>query len=290
MSTKDFQKVQISGFQKMYGGICPPNGTNRPILGVWLMDYAAVIFDESFQAVIKENAPGVEESGIPSCLRPLPSIRFFINIDSGENKGACFDMNEVIRMCEGGGNSQLDITGNEIQPEDPCVIYITSGSTGSQKAVVHSHTAIVESFISASKIHSESNDGLASCHLFFEDIFSVVFETLLAPMVTDGDRLVLTESADVKTLLHILEIERCTSTILYPARAFQIANLSDTYDLPSMRLVFIGGNILQQPTLDKLMKILTPNVRNTYGMTEAFLVTSHRVITQSMTESGLLVG
>ncbi|XP_070550981.1 medium-chain acyl-CoA ligase ACSF2, mitochondrial-like [Ptychodera flava] len=206
-------------------------------------------------------------------VKPLPSVRCFINIDSIEKKGACLSLKELISSSDGG--SELQSLENEIQPDDPAVIFFTSGSTGKWKAAVHSHSAIVECSISISEIHAQVNEGQPGCHQFVVHMYPVSGEALFAPVLTAGDRLVLPESVDVQTFLYTLQKERCTSTVLYPSYAFEIINLTEEHDLSSLKLALIGGNIIPRPVLEKLKTVLTPNIQNTFGMTEALFVTSH---------------
>ncbi|XP_070550269.1 medium-chain acyl-CoA ligase ACSF2, mitochondrial-like [Ptychodera flava] len=229
---------------------------------------AALVIDGDALAVIRNAVPGVEEGLVPCCLQPLPSVRCFINIDSMEKKGACYPLREI-------GGSELQSLENEIQPDNPAVIFFTSGSTGIWKAAVHSHSAIVECSISISEIHADINEGHPGCHLCVVHMYPVSAEALFAPVLTAGDRLVLPESVNVQTFLYTLQKERCTSTVIYPTYALEIINLTEKHDFYSLKLALIGGIILLLPVLEKLKKVLTPNIQNSYGMTEALLVTSH---------------
>ncbi|XP_070551555.1 putative acyl-CoA synthetase YngI [Ptychodera flava] len=190
-----------------------------------------------------------------------------------EQRGACLSLSKVISSCNGG--SELKTLEKQIQPDDPAAVYFTTGSTGTPKAVVHSHAALVESSISVSEIHAHSNDSKPGCHHCVVQMYQVSFEALFAPMLTLGDRLVLPESVDIETFLYTLEKESCTSTVIYPPYAFEIANLAERHDFSSLKLALVGGNIVPQPVLDKLKKVLTPNIQNTFGMTEALLLTYH---------------
>ncbi|XP_070550264.1 medium-chain acyl-CoA ligase ACSF2, mitochondrial-like [Ptychodera flava] len=104
-----------------------------------------------------------------------------------------------------------------------------------------------------------------------------------AALVIDGDTLTVirnavpaVEEALVPCCLQPLPSkERCTSTVIYPSYALEIINLTEKHDFSSLKLALIGGIILPSPILEKLKKVLTPNIQNAFGMTEALLVTSH---------------
>ncbi|XP_070550257.1 medium-chain acyl-CoA ligase ACSF2, mitochondrial-like [Ptychodera flava] len=236
---------------------------------------AALVIDSGTLVSVRELVPGLEEASVPCCLQPLPNVRCFINIDSMEKKGACFSLSGIICSANAKGGTELQSVEKEIQPDDPAVIYFTSGSTGSWKAVIHSHSALVESLISVSEIHTRLNDENTGCHLCVVNMYLVSCELMFAPMLTIGERLVLPESVDVQTVLYTLQKERCTSTVLYRYHVFGITHLTEKYDFSSLKLAFIGGNILPKPVFNELKKVLTPNIQNTFGMTEALLVTSH---------------
>ncbi|XP_070551532.1 putative acyl-CoA synthetase YngI [Ptychodera flava] len=233
-----------------------------------------MVIDGDALASIRDLVPAIEESNVPCCFQRLPSVRYFINIDSMKKKGACLSLSEVICLSDG-GPEQLQSLGKDIQPDDPAAIFFTSGSTGAWKAVVHSHSALVETAISVSEIHAQVNDKNTGCHLCQVHMPVVSSEGLLGPMLAVGDRLVFPESVDLQTCLYALQKERCTSTLLYPSHVFEIINLKGKHDFSSLKLALISGTILPKPILDKLSKVLTPNIQNSYGMTEALLVTSH---------------
>ncbi|XP_070550243.1 medium-chain acyl-CoA ligase ACSF2, mitochondrial-like [Ptychodera flava] len=246
---------------------------NQLVQQIHKVGCSAMVIDSDTLPSIRELVPGVEQACVPCCLQRLPSVRCFINIDSMEKKGACLSMSDVI--CSSEGSSELQSLGNEIQPGDPALVYFTSGSTGTWKAALHCHSALVESSLSVSEIHVRLNDGNTGCHLCVANMHSVSFEAVFAPMLMVGDRLVLPESVDAQTVIYTLQKECCTSTALYPSHVFGITNLTEKYHFSSLKLALIGGNIVPLPILDKLKKVLTPNIQNTFGMTEALLVTSH---------------
>ncbi|XP_070551442.1 medium-chain acyl-CoA ligase ACSF2, mitochondrial-like [Ptychodera flava] len=233
-----------------------------------------LVIDSDNLTTIRELLPEVEGVSVPCCRQPLPSVRFFINIDAAETKGACLALNTVFSMSSDHlKESELQ---NEVQQDDPCIIVFSSGSTGKPKAIVHSHRAISECAITMADERSAYNDDQPGCHLCSVPCYSTALDGTMAPVVAAGDRLVLTESPDIDTLLKVIRLERCSSAMLYPLLAFEIANKKgEGVDLTSIKQAFVGGNTLQPDTLAKLRKLLTPNIIIGYGSTETIVVTLH---------------
>ncbi|XP_070551446.1 medium-chain acyl-CoA ligase ACSF2, mitochondrial-like [Ptychodera flava] len=231
-----------------------------------------LVVDSNNLTTIRELVPEVEAVSVPCCRQPLPSVRFFINIDAAETQGACLTLNKVFSMSSDHlKESELQ---NEVQQDDPCVIFFSSGSTGRPKAIVHSHRAISEGAITISDERSAYNDDQYGRHLCSVPCYSMGLDVIMAPVIVAGDRLVLTESPDVDTLLNVIRLERCSSAVLYPLLAFEIAYLKgEGVDFSSMKQAFVGGNTLPPDTLAKLRKLVTPNIIIGYGSTETNVVT-----------------
>ncbi|XP_070551445.1 medium-chain acyl-CoA ligase ACSF2, mitochondrial-like [Ptychodera flava] len=233
-----------------------------------------LVIDNDNLTTIRELVPEVEAVSVPCCRQPLPSVRFFINIDAAETHGACLTLNKVLSMPS--DHLKESEIQNEVQQDDPCVIVFSSGSTGRPKAIVHSHGAIAEFVMAKSDERLACNDDQRGCHLCSVPCYSTALDGIMAPMIVAGDRVVLTESPDVKTLINVIQLERCSSAILYPLLAFEIAHLKgEGVDFSSMKQAIVGGNTLPPDTLAKLRKVVTPNIIIGYGSTETKVVTFH---------------
>ncbi|XP_070551448.1 medium-chain acyl-CoA ligase ACSF2, mitochondrial-like [Ptychodera flava] len=232
-----------------------------------------LVIDSDGLANIRELLPEVECERVPCCRKPLPSVRFFINIDSAETRGACLSLKSMLSMSP----DHLKEIGfeNELQLDDPCVIFFSSGSTGRPKAIVHSHRSISEYVLTMSDYKTSYNDDEHGCHLC-SVTYAVALEYNVAPMIVAGDRFLLTESQDIDTILSVIRLERCTSMILYPLHAFEIAyTKGEGIDLSSLKEVGVGGNVFPLDTLAKLRKFHIQNITIGYGATETNAATSH---------------
>ncbi|XP_070551447.1 medium-chain acyl-CoA ligase ACSF2, mitochondrial-like [Ptychodera flava] len=233
-----------------------------------------LVTDSDGLTTIRELLPDVEAINVPCYRQPLPSVRFFINIDAAESRGACLALTNVFSLSSD-DLKELDIH-NEVQQDEPCVIFFSSGSTGLPKAVVHSHRAIAECAITTSDYRTAYNDDQRGCHLCTSPCYSPVLESTIASVVVAGDRFVLTESTEVETFLSVIRLERCTYVGLFPLLAFEIAYSKDEgIDLSSLKQAGLGGNTLPPDTLAKLRKFHIKNITIGYGMTETNLITCH---------------
>ncbi|XP_070551449.1 medium-chain acyl-CoA ligase ACSF2, mitochondrial-like [Ptychodera flava] len=233
-----------------------------------------LVIDSDGLANIRELLPGVQSVGVPYCREPLPSVRFFINIDSAVTRGACLSLDSILSM----SSDNLKEVGveNELQLDNPCVIFFSSGSTGRPKAIVHSHHSISECVLTVSDYRTSYNDDDRGCHLGSVTWYSIALEYTLAPMIVAGDRLVLTESQDVDTILSVIRLERCTSMTLFPLLAFEIAyTKGEGIDLSSLKEACLGGNTFPPDTLAKLRKFHIQNITVGYGSTETNATTLH---------------
>ncbi|XP_070551452.1 medium-chain acyl-CoA ligase ACSF2, mitochondrial-like [Ptychodera flava] len=233
-----------------------------------------LVVDSDGLANIRELLPEVEYVGVPCCREPLPSVRFFISIDCAETRGACLSLNSILNMSS---DNLKDIrVEDELQLDNPCVIFYSSGSTGRPKAIVHTHRSVSECVITISDYKTAYNDDQRGCHLGSVTWYSIMFEFTLAPMIVAGDRFVLTESQDVDTILSVIRLEGCTSVALYPLLAFEIAySKPEGIDLSSVKQADVGGNTFPLNTLVKLRKFHIQNITIGYGTTEVNVTTAH---------------
>ncbi|XP_070551443.1 medium-chain acyl-CoA ligase ACSF2, mitochondrial-like [Ptychodera flava] len=233
-----------------------------------------LVIDSNFLDTMPEVLLEVEASSVPCHLQRLPSVRLLINIDSAEKQGACLSPSSVV--CMSPDHVQREVIEVELQQDEPCVIFFTSGSTGMPKAIVHSHHALTESYITLSESKTACNGDQPGCHLCSVPCYSIVFEYILAPMIVAGDRFVLIESTDIDTFLTVIKHERCTSASFSNLLAFGNTYLQGkVVDFSSLKEVSIGGNTFPPDSLTKLRKFNIPNITIGYGMTETCGVICH---------------
>ena len=182
---------------------------------------------------------------------------------------------------------KLSHSSKNISPKSLAYVMYTSGTTGVPKGVMVNHSAveIFLSWISEEFGISKRDKFIATSSLGFGGSIRQIFSTLLAGgEIYPIDRF---DFKDPKSLLHFLEENRITILNTVPSVLQNICdfvNLNDsleaTYQLPNLRLILVGGEILQGQTIAKWKNNFGPihKIFNLYGSTETIVnATFHEV-------------
>ncbi|MGU3538137.1 Pls/PosA family non-ribosomal peptide synthetase [Methylobacterium sp. A54F] len=159
-----------------------------------------------------------------------------------------------------------DPRGRGLTPEHPAYLIYTSGSTGVPKGIVISHANICHFLRSGNALY-----GMRAEDVVFQGAsvaFDLSMEEIWIPYLVGATLFVASPAmmGDVEALPGILTQAGCTVIDTVPTL---LAMLSA--DLPSVRLVLLGGEALPEPLVARWA---TPGraLFNTYGPTEATVV------------------
>lgn len=157
---------------------------------------------------------------------------------------------------------------------DAAYILYTSGTTGLPKGIVVSHASLADYVATFTEYYAlTANDtviqqGSLGFDLAVEEIF---------PVLCGGGRLVISQAGGVDVHALIDELSRHQVTILSTTPAvIQELNAAQP-DLPSLRVLISGGEVLKPQHIDKL--IGTVNVYNSYGPTESTVCVTYHAVT-----------
>ena len=157
----------------------------------------------------------------------------------------------------------LDIGG----AQDPVTIVLSSGSTGRPKGVVHTHASTLGSIAAGIDVYRgiDANDSVLVCiGTSFGGWCNVVI-----PLVGVGARLVFQRRFEPSTFLKGLADERITIAPLVPTMwRMVLASQPGQYDLSSVRLAFMSGEMASRSDVANIRNAITRQVRAAYLSTE----------------------
>ena len=172
------------------------------------------------------------------------------------------------------------IEGAAPVPANGAYIIYTSGSTGRPKGVLVPHSALVNYVLSTAV------EGGIGPHDRVLQFASMSFDTSaeeIYPCLTRGATLVLRDDAmGSSPEIFLREVERLGITVLDLPTAFWHELVAQDLEWPaSVRLVILGGEQAHAARLDAWRERVGERIRllNTYGPTEATIVTTRRDVT-----------
>ncbi|MCC2625251.1 MAG: hypothetical protein K0R14_1124 [Burkholderiales bacterium] len=174
------------------------------------------------------------------------------------------------------------------------VIY-TSGTTGKPKGVLQPHSNVVNLFTVTDNLYKfNSQDVWVFFHSYIFD-FSVweIFGALLY-----GGRLIIPNYAQVRDLFsfyNLCKIHKVTVLNYTPKVFYQFIDIAinNTKKLGSLRFVILGGDTLDTLQLKPWFSFYgdeEPSLINMYGITEATVHVTYKIIKASDLRTGVLIG
>jgi fatty-acyl-CoA synthase len=161
----------------------------------------------------------------------------------------------------------------DVKEEDPYLVQSTSGTTGFPKATLLSHGGMIRrAVIRAIDLNNHSNGvylgvtALANTASVFYGLSQLYI----------GGRVILRNRFDPEETLRTIEQKKVTIVSMVPVmweRIVQAPNL-EGYDLSSLRIALSYGAPFHQAFKEKFMKHLSPNLVETFGITETGPITN----------------
>lgn len=162
----------------------------------------------------------------------------------------------------------------EIDPDEPCILQLSGGTTGVPKLIPRTNNDYVYNTKAAMGVNDVKADDCLLVVLPIAHNFP-----LACPGVSGffwkGARVVLTESARAEDVFPLIERERITHLELVPALLIRYINAPsiDDHDLATVRVINTGGQRLQ-PEVKRRAESVFPNARvqEVFGMAEGLLM------------------
>lgn len=157
----------------------------------------------------------------------------------------------------------------------PAYLIYTSGSTGKPKGVICTHQGLSNTFLGLQNDCPIKDDDrvLARTPL----VFDVSLRELLWPLCYGASVVVLEDENNInpKEIYNAIKKYAVTRASFVPVLLNSFLNYSLANEIPCLRVVFCGGDILRKSLKEKFLSIL-PNVRlfNSYGPSEVTINSS----------------
>ncbi len=235
-----------------------------------------IVVPLNFRSVGRELAYLIQNAGIQTLVverefipvldsirAQIPEVRHFICLDGGGP--GMLDYQELIRHA-----SPAEPT-DEIQPDDPCILFYTSGTTGRPKGAVHTHKSILAE--TRVPYRDLSPNDIALCVMPFFHVGGSAAH--LFPAFAAGATLVTLDKFDESRVLKAIAQQKVTYVYLVPAmilRVLEHPNLGE-YDLSSLRTVAYTGAPIPIQVLKKGLARLGQVFVQFLGQTETLDMT-----------------
>ncbi len=128
---------------------------------------------------------------------------------------------------------------DEVEADDPCTLFYTSGTTGRPKGAIHTHKSLLAE--AAAVGQNFTPDDIALCVMpFFHVAGSAAY---LFPAFAYGATIVVHKKFDETAVLETIEREKVTYTCLVPAMIIRLLEHPDLdkHDLSSLRTIAYTG-------------------------------------------------
>lgn len=158
-----------------------------------------------------------------------------------------------------------------VAPEDPCILFYSSGTTGRPKGAIHTHKSIIAE---ANIPHREiSSNDTALCVMPFFHVGGSAAHMI--PAFSYGATIVIQKKFDETQVLEAIQKEKVTYVYLVPAMIIRVLEHPRlrTYDLSSLRSLAYTGAPMPIEALKKGIECLGPVFIQFLGQTETLDLT-----------------
>lgn len=167
-----------------------------------------------------------------------------------------------------------DLDDLQLDPEEPCIMQLSGGTTGVPKLIPRTHNDYVFNTKAAAAVNDIRPDDCLLVALPIPHNFPLASPGI-SGFFLKGARAVLTESARADDVFPIIEREHVTHLELVPALLIRYINAPTvgSFDLRSVRVINTGGQKLQ-PEIKRRAETIFPNARvqEVFGMAEGLLM------------------
>jgi 2,3-dihydroxybenzoate-AMP ligase len=176
-------------------------------------------------------------------------------------------------MSRGASRSASDLEGVSVDPDEPCVLQLSGGTTGVPKLIPRTHNDYVYNTKASVAVNDVRADDCLLVTLPIAHNFPLACPGI-SGFFMRGARVVLSNSTRPDDILALVERERVTHLELVPALLIRCNNSPSisTRDLSSLRVINTGGQKLQ-PEVKRRAEELIPScrVQEVFGMAEGLL-------------------
>ena len=165
-------------------------------------------------------------------------------------------------------NAPSTIDWPEVYPEDPAVIFYTSGSTSRPKGVTHTHFSLLGNAriqLATREIQPDTVWLVSTGVGYIAGLSGVTLPAFLA-----GCTLVLVPDLQADNLLQAIERFRADTTMMLPTMMLEMLEspLSENTDLSSMKACFVAGDECSHDLYQRYRERMGRDLLQAFGMTE----------------------
>lgn len=156
----------------------------------------------------------------------------------------------------------------QIGPEDPCVIILSSGTTGDPKGIVHVHRTLFAASRMGPYVYGPIQSGDALIVVMAPSFAAWVITVL--PHLAARTRIVFGRAFDPEAFLQTLQDEKITMAPLVPTMFRMVIQAGpEKYDLGNLRSAFYSGEPGSPDLVKSIAERLTEGVRTGYMASES---------------------
>ncbi|PNF23398.1 hypothetical protein B7P43_G12237, partial [Cryptotermes secundus] len=234
------------------------------------------------------------EGGIEITSSKLPALKTLIVMSNAQHRGA-YRLKDIILSASEEYIQEVNQLQTLIQPDDGCTVQFSSGTTGSPKAALLSHHALVNNGYFIRTPMNKDRKGVKVCVLTQFCHSSGSFHGIICNILFGYIVVLPAPTFDAKKTLEAITQERCTDLFGTPSMYVDLINTSQDLNLKvtTLQVAGCGGApCSQQLALQIKQTLNVRHLRQGYGMTEVsgvFFSTFNDTLEHVTTTVGCLV-